>query len=133
MRRRRLNVRQQKSAVSKRLQTELQSLIAYSCYDSADVLQCGTAAKKQTQVDKLYHRFMPSNKADDDHVSNVEQFLEGIGVFSFLFERHDAPEIDESTRDPNLPLLHLNWLFLNRYTVWMGRKFVLGMMVLPNR
>ena len=103
MPRRRLNVRQQKSAVSKRLQTELQSLIAYSCYDSADVLQCGTAAKKQTQVDKLYHRFMPSNKADDDHVSNVEQFLEGIGVFSFLFERHDAPEIDESTRDPNLP------------------------------
>ena len=92
-----------KSVISKRLQTELQSLIAFSCYDSNDVLRCGKSAKKQTLIDNLFRLYMPCNKPNDEHVSQVEQLLEGIGVFSCLFERTDPPDIETATSDPNSP------------------------------
>ena len=88
-----------KSSISKRLQTELQSLIAFSCYDSKDVLRCGKSAKKQTLIDNLGKLYMPSNKPDDEHVSHVEQFLEGIGMFTCLFKRNEPMDIDTATSE----------------------------------
>ena len=107
-----------KSSISKRLQTELQSLIAFSYFDSKDVLRCGKSAKKQTLIDNLFKLYMPYNKPDDEHVSHVEQFLEGIGVFSCLFERKEPPDIDTATSEPNsAPLLPLLLSFLYPYTI----------------
>ena len=52
-------------------------------------------------VDDLFKLYMPSNKPDDEHISHVEQFLEGIGVFSCLLERKESPDIDTATSEPN--------------------------------
>ena len=90
-----------KSLISKRLQTELQSLISFACYDSNGVLWCGKSAKKQTLIDNLFRLYMPCNKPNDEHVSQVEQFLEGIGVFSCFFEGTDPPDIETATSDLN--------------------------------
>ena len=73
--------------ISKRLQTELQSLIAFGCYDSNSVLKCGKSAKKNTLVTKVHQLYIPSNNSDSDHVSQIELFLEGRGKYKHLFER----------------------------------------------
>ena len=73
--------------ISKRLQTELQSLIAFGCYDSNFVLKCGKSAKKNTLVTKIHQLYMPSNNSDSDHVSQIELFLEGRGKYKYFFER----------------------------------------------
>ena len=50
--------------VSKRLQTELQSLVAFACYDSKEILQCWKSAKRKTIVDRLLNMYMPSTNSD---------------------------------------------------------------------
>ena len=71
--------------VSKRLQTELQSLVAFACYDSKEILQCGKSAKRKTIVDRLLNMYMPSTNPNNDRASHVEQFLDGYGKFKHLF------------------------------------------------
>ena len=71
--------------ISKRLQTELQSLIAFGCYDSDVVLKCGKSAKKASLVARLHQLYMPSINSDSDHVSQIELFLEGRGKYKHIF------------------------------------------------
>ena len=78
------------SDIPKRLQIELQSLIAYTCYDSDNVLQNGKSAKRDTVRDKMFSLYMPSSAAADaDRVSYVELLLEGKGWFKHLFDPHE--------------------------------------------
>ena len=78
--------RKRNLAIPKRLQTELQALIAFGCYDSDSVLKCGKSAKKSTLLAKLHTLYMPSNNHDSDHVSQIELLLEGKGKYKHLFE-----------------------------------------------
>ena len=78
--------RKRNLAIPKRLQTELQALIAFGCYDSDSVLKCGKSAKKSTLITKLHTLYMPSNNHDSDHVSQIELLLEGKGKYKHLFE-----------------------------------------------
>ena len=71
--------------VSKRLQTELQSLVAFACYDSDAVLKAGKSAKRSTLVNLLAEKYVPSNSRNDDHMSFVDLFLEGKGRFKHLY------------------------------------------------
>ena len=71
--------------ISKRLQTEFQSLIAFACYDSDAVLKAGKSAKRSTLITKIEQMYMPSNIRYSDHVSYIELFLEGKGRFKHLF------------------------------------------------
>ena len=83
--------------VSKRLQTELQSLIGYSCYNSNSVLKCGKSAKKLTIMNKMYELYMPSPNPDDDRLSSVELFLEGKGRFRYFFEKKNQTLKQQTT------------------------------------
>ena len=74
--------------VTKKLQTELQSLIAYGCYDSPSVLKAGDSAKKSDVMKKIHDLYMPS-MGKGDHFSHVEMFLEGKGKYKYLFEKSD--------------------------------------------
>ena len=56
--------------VTKKLQTELQSLIAYGCYDSPSVLKAGDSAKKSDIMKKIHDLYMPS-MGKGDHFSHV--------------------------------------------------------------
>ena len=89
-----------KSLVTKRLQTELQSLIAYACYDSKEVLQGGESGTKTMIINRLYEAYMPSNLANDDRISFVEMFLEGSNKFKYLFESFEDSD-SEIGRDPH--------------------------------
>ena len=75
-----------KSPLTKRLQTELQSLIAYAVYDSKAVLQGGVSGTKSMITNRLYDAYMPSDLVDDDRISGVEMFLQGSNRFKYLFE-----------------------------------------------
>ena len=84
--------------ITKRLQTELQSLLAFSCYDSKMILQCGKSAKKSTVIDRMLGMYMPSSNPNDDRMSHVEQLLEGYGKFKHLFvEKVDNPNNSDTT------------------------------------
>ena len=74
--------------VTKKLQTELQSLIAYGCYDSPSVLKAGDSAKKSDIMKKIHDLYMPL-MGKGDHFSQVEMFLEGKGKYKYLFEKSD--------------------------------------------
>ena len=78
--------RKRNLSIPKRLQTELQALIVFGCYDSDSVLKCGKSAKKSTLIVKLHKLYMPSNDHDSDHVSHIELLLEGKGKYKHLFE-----------------------------------------------
>ena len=71
--------------VLKKLQTELQALIAYGCYDSKQVLKSGNSAKKNDIINNLCNLYMTKLNSSD-HLSQVEAFLEGQGKYSYLFE-----------------------------------------------
>ena len=72
--------------VSKKLQTELQALIAYGCYDSDQVLKAGDSTTKKDIIQQIRDLFMP--KIDnEDSLSHVESFLEGKGKYCHLFDR----------------------------------------------
>ena len=73
--------------VTKRLQTELQSLVAYGCYDSNAVLKKGTSAKRIDIIKILLNNYMPHKNSD--HLSQVELLLEGKGKYAHLFHRDD--------------------------------------------
>lgn len=79
--------------VTKKLQTELQALIAYGCYHSTSVLMSGDSAKKSDIMKKIHSLYMPKMGAGD-HLSNVELFLEGRGKYKDLFEKSDNSNKD---------------------------------------
>ena len=89
-----------KSVVTKRLQTELQSLIAYASYDSKAVLQGGVSASKAMLIVRLYEAYMPSPLADDDRISFLEMFLGGMNKFKCLFIQSEESDA-ENSRDPD--------------------------------
>ena len=74
---------------NKALQSELQALIAFACYESEEVIGSGHDIKMDTQIQKMYQMFMP-NPGNDDHISLVEQFLQGKGCFQYLFEHEEG-------------------------------------------
>ena len=86
------------SVITKKLQTELQSLIAYGCYDSDSVLKSGTSSKKSDLSKKIGQLYRPSSVPNDDFVSYVELFMQGQGKFKYLFDR-DYPVGDISTEN----------------------------------
>ena len=63
-----------KSPVKKRLQTELQSLIAFAAYNSAAVLQGGTSGSKNMITARLYEAYMPSSLVSDDCITLLDSF-----------------------------------------------------------
>ena len=71
--------------VTKKLQTELQSLIAYGCYNSKSVLKSGDSAKKSNVMKRINNLYMPK-VGNSDNLSHVESFLEGKGKYKYLFE-----------------------------------------------
>ena len=77
-----------KVTITKRLQTELQATIAFSCYDSSVILQSGDSTKQATLQQQIYDLYMPVKSSDeeDDRMSEIELFLEGEGKFKYLFE-----------------------------------------------
>ena len=81
-----------KASVSKRLQTELQATIAYASYDNNFCLNSGRSFRQKQLKETLYNLYMPSNHKKSDHVSYVQQFLSGKGVFQYLFERTISPQ-----------------------------------------
>ena len=62
--------------ISKSLQTELQSLVAFGCYDSKSILKKGTLAKRTDIIKILLNAYMPHKDRDEDYLSNVELLLE---------------------------------------------------------
>ena len=52
--------------VIKTLQTEIQALIAYACYNSNEIYNSGITMLKAKLVTKLFHMYMPPlNKHDN--------------------------------------------------------------------
>jgi len=78
--------------VPKTLHSELQRLVAFACYDSKEILRSGNTLKKDTLIKKMYELYMPS-QSNKDHYSMVEQFLDGVSCFKFLFEEEDGSKI----------------------------------------
>ena len=78
--------RKRNLSIPKRLQTELQALIVFGCYDSDSVLKCGKSAKKSTLITKLHKLYMTSNDHDSDHVLQIELLLEVKCRYKHLFE-----------------------------------------------
>ena len=76
--------------ISKRFQTELQSLVAYACYDSNEVLRNGTSAKREAVINKIASLYFPSNNNGGDRMSYVEMLLEGKGRFKYLFKDREV-------------------------------------------
>ena len=75
--------------VTKRLQTELQALIAFGCYDSNSILKCGKSANKTTIMEKILKMYMPADGCED-HMSHVEQLLEGRGKYTYLINKEEC-------------------------------------------
>ena len=77
-----------KVTIKKRLQTELQATIAFSCYDSSSLLQSGDSTKQATLQQQIFDSHVPVNSSDeeDDRMSQMKLFLEGEGKFKYLFE-----------------------------------------------
>ena len=57
------------------------------------MLQTGTLSNKSVLMDKIRAIYFPS-LSDPDHISYVELFLEGGGVFKHLFERTYLPHLE---------------------------------------
>ena len=74
-----------KTSVTKRLQTELQSLITFAAYNSRSVLLGGTSCSKNMIISRLYEAYMPSSIDGDDCMSFVEMCLKGKGRFKHMY------------------------------------------------
>ena len=86
--------------VTKKLQTELQALIAYGCYDSKNALNGGQSHRKDDLIKKINDLYMPKS-GDDEHLSHVDMFLEGKGKYSYFFDTMNEGEtIEERSTDP---------------------------------
>ena len=87
-----------KISVPKRLQTELQATIAFSCYDSDLLLRSGDSAKQSTLCQQMFDMYMPDKRLnkDKDRLSEIELFLEGEGKYKYLFER-EKENVDPSS------------------------------------
>ena len=83
------------SDIPKRLQAELQSLVAFACYDSNELLKSGTSVKRETIVQKIANLYFPSNSAGD-RISFVELLLEGKGRFRYLFNDSVSKEVSST-------------------------------------
>ena len=93
-----------KITIPKRLQTELQATIAFSCYDSDALLQSGDSTKQTTLQQQIFDIYMPVKRAckDDDRMSQIELFLEGQGRFKYLFEVEKQNVIPSPSTSPSL-------------------------------
>ena len=72
--------------VTKTLQTELQALIAYACYDSNKIRDSGRTMLKAKLVTKLFHMYMPPIAKHNNQVGMVKLFLSGSRKFKGLFD-----------------------------------------------
>ena len=84
--------------VTKKLQTELQALLAYNCYNSPSVLQTGDLGRKSDTLKEISRLYMPSGQ-DEDHLSHVDKLLEGKDKYRCLFE------VVDNAKDPSKPQL----------------------------
>ena len=71
--------------VTKKLQTELQALLAYGCYDIPSVLQAGESATQAMLMKELLRLYMPLVD-DNNHLLHVDKLLEGKDKYSHLFD-----------------------------------------------
>ena len=70
--------------ISKRLQIELQSLIAWACFDSDEFLQGGKLMSQPIQYKKLEKLYFPPNNPKDNRISFVDMSIQGLNVFEGL-------------------------------------------------
>lgn len=87
--------------VSKTLQTELQAMIAFVCYDSNELRDSGKTMKKDVLAQKLYDLYMPPNSKKDNRLRMIEMFLIGSGKFKGLFYCIDGVSTPNSLVIPN--------------------------------
>ena len=85
---------------AKRLQTELQSMIACACYDSDYILTSGKTMKKEVLCNTLLDLHMPSPGDTDDvgeeAMSHVDMCLKGLGEFKGLWNMDEDEKSGES-------------------------------------
>ena len=85
---------------TKRLQTELQSMIAYACYDSDYILTSGKTMKKEVLCDTLLELYMPSpgdtDDVEEEAMSHVDMCLKGLGKFKGLWNMEEDEKSGES-------------------------------------
>ena len=82
---------------TKRLQTELQSLVAYGAYDSPDLCGAGTSMTQQKQIDTLQFLYFPSNNENDNRMSHVDLFLKGKNKYKYMFSKFDdTADVDDA-------------------------------------
>ena len=72
--------------VPSRLMSELQSTIAFTCYDNDQDLKTGKSNKIKVLKQKMLQLYMPPFNLNDDRISYVELILSGRGVFKYLFD-----------------------------------------------
>ena len=108
--------------VTKKLQTELQALLAYGCYNSPSVLQTGDLGRKSDTLKEISRLYMPSGQ-DEDHLSHVDKLLEGKDKYRCLFE------VVDNAKDPSKPQLVIPEV-MHSMTV---KKFLWGKVVLIDR
>ena len=73
--------------VSKKLQIELQSLLAYACYDSDEMLNSGKSLRKAELINLLEEMYQPSTRKNNKRICEVDKFLLGLEKYEFFFER----------------------------------------------
>ena len=90
--------------VTKTLQTELQALIVYACYDSNELRDSGVTMRKPKLTETLFDLYMPPDDTNNDRLGMVELFLSGSGKFKGLFNCLDSGETGDRLIIP--PLFH---------------------------
>ena len=85
---------------TKRLQTELQSMIAYACYNSDYILTSGKTMKNEVLCDTIFDLYMPSPRETEDveeeAMSHVDMCLNGLGKFKGLWNMDEDEKSGES-------------------------------------
>ena len=90
-------MKRKKFPFTKRFQTKLQSLVAYSAYDTEELSGAGSSLNVMTLIDLMKVLYFPPTNKKDDRVSHVERLLERNGKYKHLFEEGEKglPTIHE--------------------------------------
>ena len=77
--------------VTKALLVELQTAIALACYDSPEIVQGGDSMTEIEQA-KIMLAHFGGNVNDPESISNLDQFINGLGRFAGLFTSSEPDE-----------------------------------------
>ena len=95
--------RKKDDAITKRLQIELQSSLAFSIWDSTGICNAGKSMKKAVMLKTMEKMYFPKLNKKDDRMSAVDLFLAGQGKFKYFFDIDHLVDNDELIVNP---LLH---------------------------